>query len=265
MKPRIVTLVRLLVLIVFACLTANAQAPRPPQPQSALPQRIVVAVTQVRPAMVGTYQDLIKNEANPALKRAGLSYRWTFAPTFGTGFTFISVQPVSSFTQYDQPGLLQRGLGADGLANYNAKLRPAILTQRTMIETLDAALSIVSPAASLPAVVVVQTFQVAPGHVTDFNALMASDYIPAYRKAGVKEFWVYDMTFGASGGQILTFRPISDFAELDQPGLLQRAGLSPDAIQAMNAKRNAFILNTETDVDRLIPDLSFGTPFKAAN
>jgi len=65
-------------------------------------------------------------------------------------------------------------------------------------------------------------------------------------------------------GEVITVRPIANFAELDQPGLLNRAGLTAEAIQQLNAKRNAFIASTETEVERLVPDLSFGMPLMQA-
>ena len=57
--------------------------------------------------MVGTYQDLIKNEANPGIKKGGIVWRWTWAngPS-GQAFTFVSVQPITNYAQYDQPGAL---------------------------------------------------------------------------------------------------------------------------------------------------------------
>jgi hypothetical protein len=63
----------------------------------------------------------------------------------------------------------------------------------------------------------------------------------------------------------VTVRPIAGFVELDQPGLLQKAGLTGEQIQALNTKRNELIVNTETDVHRLVPDLSFGVTPRSAN
>ena len=225
------------------------------------PQRIAVQVTQVRPDMVGTYQDLIKNEANPGLKKAGVAYRWMWAngPS-GQAFTFVSVQPITNYAQYDQPGALQRALGADGVASYNAKLRPTIVSQHAYIQTLRQDLSILSGSSTPPAFAVIQVFQVAPGKGDEFTSSMTSDYLPNYRKAGVKDFWAYATNFGAPGGQILTVRPIATYAELDQPGLLNRAGLSAEAAAKIGARRAAVATVIDNEAVRFVPDLSFGTP-----
>src|SRR6184192_2511548 len=107
------------------------------------PVRISVAVTHVKPDMIGVYEDLIKNEANPALKKVGVAYRWTFAEFIaGQNYTMVSVQPVPNFAQYDQGPILTRALGADGAANYNAKLRSTIVSTETKILTVQRPMSI---------------------------------------------------------------------------------------------------------------------------
>src|SRR5215471_14170746 len=89
--------------------------------QQAPPQRQRVEVTHVKPEMVQAYQDLIKDELIPNLKKAGIAYRWTWANgPAGDSFTFVNEQPIANYAQYDQPGALQRVLGADGVAKYQA-------------------------------------------------------------------------------------------------------------------------------------------------
>lgn len=89
---------------------------------------------------------------------------------------------------------------------------------------------------------------------------MTSDYLPNYRKAGVKDFWAYATNFGAPGGRIVTLRPIGKNAELDQPGLLNRAGLSPEAAGQIGARRAAVATVIDNEIVRFVPELSFGMP-----
>lgn len=226
----------------------------------AQPQRVVVVVTHVKPDMIATYEDLIKNTGNPALKKAGIPWRWTWAPVSGQGFTRISVQPIANYAALDQPNPLQKALGTDGVASYNAKLRPTIESTQNYAQTLRQDLSILSSSNAPPAFAVVQVFQVAAGKGDEFTKIMTSDYLPNYKKAGVKDFFAYAVNFGAPVGQILTLRPIAKFAELDQPGLLNRAGLSAEAAAQINARRNAISTIIENGIVRYVPDLSFGTP-----
>jgi hypothetical protein len=235
----------------------RAQGGAPAQPP---PQRIMVVVTHVKPDMLTTYEDLIKNVANPALKKAGVPWRATWATASGQGFTRISVTPLANYAELDQPGALQRALGVDGVANYNAKLRPTIESTHTYAQTLRQDLSIVSNSSTPPALAVLQTFQIAPGKGDEFTSSMTSDYIPNYKKADVKDFWVYATNFGGPGGQILTVRPIAKYADLDQPGLLNRAGLSAEAAAKIGARRAAVSAVIDNETVRFVPDLSFGMP-----
>jgi hypothetical protein len=210
--------------------------------------------------MLTTYEDLIKNVANPALKKAGVPWRSTWATVSGQGFTRVSVMPLPNYAALDQPNPLQQALGADGLANYNAKLRPTIQSTHTYVQTVRQDLSILSNSSTPPAFAVVQTFQVAPGKGDEFTSSMTSDYLPNYKKAGVKDFWVYGGNFGGPGGQILTVRPIAKYAELDQPGLLNRAGLNAEAAAKIGARRAAVSTVIDNETARFVADLSFGGP-----
>jgi hypothetical protein len=214
--------------------------------------------------MSNAYQDVIKTEVIPALKKAGQPWQWMFTTgAVGQGGTFVTVRPIANYAEFDQPGMLQKALGAEGAAKVVAKITPTVVSNRSWIQTLNRNMSIISNATTPPALVVVQDFQVIPGKNADFADLMTSEYLPAMKKAGVKDFWVYGTNFGGPGGLISTVRPIAKYAELDpQPGggLLVRGGLSQEAAQRLNARRAALYSSTETNVARYVPELSYGMP-----
>jgi hypothetical protein len=228
------------------------------------PIRMRLQVTQVRPDMAGAYQDVIKNEVIPALKKAGQPWQWMFTTgAVGQGGTFVTVRPIANYAEFDQPGMLQKALGPDGAAKVVAKITPTVLGNRSWIQTLNPNMSIVSNATAPPALVVVQDFQVLPGKNADFADLMTSGYLPAMKKAGVKDFWVYTTNLGGPGGLVSTVRAIAKYAELDpQPGggLLVQGGLTQEAAQRLNARRAALFSSTETNVYRYVPELSYGMP-----
>jgi hypothetical protein len=229
--------------------------------QQAPPVRMRVQITQVKPDMSRTYQDLIKSTVVPGLKKAGQPWQWVFTTgAVGQANTFITVRPIANYAEFDQPGALQRAIGTDGVASFQAKITPTIVTQQSWVQTLNQNMSIASNASAPPALVLVQDFQVLPGKNQDFAALMTSEYLPAYKKAGVKDFWVYGTNIGGPGGRITTVRPIANYAELDQPGLLNRAGMAQEAIQQLNARRAALTAGNETNVSRFVPELSYGMP-----
>lgn len=247
--------------IVLAVIVAVSRAQAPAQQQPP-PQRIVITVTQLRPEMVATWEDLQKNELIPAQKKAGLAWRHTLGNgASGQSFTRVTIAPIANYAQLDMPGFITRAISAEANANYNAKIRPTIESQRQAIATLQTDLSIVSNSATMDALQVVQTVELLPGKGDDFAASMSQDYLPAYKKAGVKDYWVFNTNQGGPGGERVLVRPIAKYADLDKPGLLAQAGLSQEAQDKIGARRNATLANgIRTEVFRFIPELSYGTP-----
>jgi hypothetical protein len=258
--PRAIALIVVVAAIAIAAFVAvsRAQAPAgPPQP------RIQVAVIQLKPDMMTTWEDLQKNEMIPAQKKAGLPWRHTIANgASGQGFTRVTLVPLANYAQLDMPGFIQRAVSAEANANYNAKLRPTIESQRTSIVTFQPNDSIVSNASAMQPLMVVQVFHTAPGKGAEFEASLKEDYLPAYKKAGVKDFWVYTTQQGDPG--TILVRPIAKYADLDRPGLLAQAALTQEQQDKIGARRNATLGGpTTTTVGRFVPELSYGMPGQA--
>lgn len=228
------------------------------------PARVAVTVVQVLPEMVEAWHNAVRDEAIPAQKKAGVAWRRTYANgPFGQGFTFVTVTPIASYAQYDRAGALERTLGIDGLAKYNAIVRPLIVSTHTTAMTPQPDLSIVSNTRPPAPFVVVQTLHPLPGRGPEYYAIMAADYLPVYRKAGIKDYWFYTSSFGAPP-TVMIFRPISKLAELDEPSPLTQAmnkALGTDAAMKLSLRRNALLSSIgPTDVQRFVPELSFDMP-----
>jgi hypothetical protein len=245
------------VALVAALGTAVLAQPAAPPP----PVRILVTTTYVKPDMVVAFQDLQRTEAVPANKKAGVPWRWVFANTVmsGDGFTFTTVSPVTNFAQFDQPNAIQRALGADGAAKYNAKIRPMILRQHQLLQTLQQDLSLQSFSTTLPALAIVTTLELIPGKNAEFVASQRDDYLPALKKAGVSDYLVFNTNYGGPQGQRSIVQYLPNYAAFDQPNAIQRA-LGQEGAQKLNQRRQAIITRSENAVYRLIPDLSYGAP-----
>ena len=231
------------------------------------PMRVRVQVTQVKPDMIQQWQSLMR-EALPALKKAGMAWRhvWQDGGPFGAGSTFITVQPVTNFAQFDQPNAVRRGMGDDAYAKYQAKLTPTIVSSRAWIDVYQREASIESGAKAMPPLALVQSWQVLPGKTAEFVELWRTEYRPRYQKAGVRDAWLHTSTYGGHVGQVTIVRSLSKYAELDQtPGLMQRGGLSAEAAQKLNARRAALVSGFEQTVIRHLPELSYGMPSGATN
>jgi hypothetical protein len=255
--PRAIALIVVVAAIAIAAFVAVSRAQAPAGPP---PQRIVVTITQLKPDMVTTWEDLQKNEMIPAQKKAGLPWRHTLGNgASGQSFTRVTIGPLANYAQLDMPGFITRAVSAEANANYNAKLRQTVLSQQQSIATLQVDESIMSNATTMQPLQLVQVFHVAPGKGADFAASLREDYLPAYKKAGVKDYWVYNTNQGQPGTVLV--RPIANYAELDKPALLVQAGLTQDQQTKIGGRRNATLGGaTETEVYRFIPELSYGTP-----
>src|SRR5688500_19784788 len=67
----------------------HAQAPVQPAP----PMRVLVAIVQLNPDMVLTWEDLMKNKAMPAAKKNGVPWRRVYVSANGvegTGYTRLT-------------------------------------------------------------------------------------------------------------------------------------------------------------------------------
>ena len=99
-----------------------------------------------------------------------------------------------------------------------------------------------------------------PGKNDEFTRIMTADYLPNYRKAGVKDFTTYAISFGdMPQGRVVTVRGLSKYGELDGLGLLRRAGLSAEAAAQINARRAAVATGVSNVIQRYIPEMSYGS------
>ena len=257
--PKAIAFIVVAAAIAVAAIVAVSRAQGPAQPP---PPRIQVTIIQLKPDMMTTWEDLQKNEMVPAQKKAGLPWRHTLANgASGQGFTRVTIVPLANYAQLDMPGFIQRAVSAEANANYNAKLRATIENQRAVIVTIQPDLSIQSNATTMLAFQVVQTVELLPGKGDDFAASMKEDYLPAYKKAGVKDYWVFNTNQGGPGGERTLVRPIAKYADLDSPGLLAQAKLTEEQQDKIGARRNATLASgVKTEVYRFIPELSYGMP-----
>lgn len=256
--PRAIALIVVVAAIAIAAFVAVSRAQAPTAPAV----RIQVAVIQLKPDMMTTWEDLQKNDMIPAQKKAGLPWRHTLANgAAGQGFTRLTIVPIAKYADFDMPGFLVRAVSPEANANYNAKVRTTIQSQHAYIYTLEQDASIISNLTSMPQFQVVQTARVLPGKGGEFLASMREDYLPALKKAGVKDYWVWTLNGGAPGGERVMVRLIDKYAELDKPGLFVQAGLTQDQQDKIGARRNATLATgIETEVLRFIPELSYGIP-----
>lgn len=232
-----------------------AQAPTP------APAYTLVSTVHVKPDMLDAYRALIKNEAIPAYKKAGLAFRWVFepGPLGGEQFTVVSVQPFAKLAEFDAGSPIRRALGDEGMAKYNAKLRSMVTAQQNVFQRLVPEASLQGASSTPPALARVVNFRLMPGKGQEFAQLIAQDVLPAYKKAGIASYLVFATSYGAPGNERTVVEYLSKYADLDGPNPLIRAA-GQEGFQKINQRRQALIQSQEATVLRLVPELSYGMP-----
>ena len=259
--PKVVASIHTLV-VALIVIAAGEQVLTQSQPAAqAPPARTRVQTVQVKPEMVGAWLELHRTEAIPALKKAGVPWRWAFSNggPVGPGFTYTIVTPVANFAQFDLGPSLRRGMTPEAYARFQEKERTMLVSTSATVQTLVQSASIVSGSSTPPPIALVTTIQLLPGRGQEFAAITASDFVPAMKKAGATDYWVFATNFGGPPGQRTIVRPLSKWADLDSQNPMARA-LGAEAAQKLNQKRVQLTSSAVTTVVSFVPELSFGAP-----
>ncbi len=247
--------------LTFAMAASVASA----QSTNSQPQRISVTTVQVKPDMVGTFEDLIKQTIDPLKEEGSVPWRrvWTTGP-FGQAFEYVIVAPMTNLARYDEIDPLTRALGGAGMAQWIGKISKTAESVSTQLFTLQESISVQSNTTTPYKFARVTDLTVLPGKAGEFVDLMRSEYLPALQRAGIPDFWIYSSGLGGYAGVFTMVNPANSYAEFDQPPPVNR-GMGSDAEsqaaarQAFNVRRNALITSYKNRLLRFLPDLSFDT------
>lgn len=228
----------------------------------AAPSWISVNVTRVKPEMLQDYQDLIKNELNPALQKAGIPWRSTWATAvFGDTYEYVGVTPITNFAQYDQQSPLVRALGQEGATRFGHKIRKCVESGHTYAVIFRPDLSIIGDPAATPKFAVVTNVRVIPGKGADFENWIKSEILPVYKKMNVPGYWVHQTIFGGDANEYTILSLLNNYADLDKgPWLTQAVGA--EAAQKILMHGSAFVSGVERSISRVVPELSYTSPVK---
>lgn len=97
--------------------------------------------------------------------------------------------------------------------------------------------------------------QVKPGMMEQYQDFMKNETLPAFKKAGGKEISVWVVQNFGHGGEIVSFRPVENFKQLDEPNFLVKA-LGEAGARAWVAKRAQMIISSRSLLVSIIPALS---------
>jgi hypothetical protein len=222
------------------------------------PSRIEITIVSAKPEMTMEFENLVKNELNPALAKAGVKWLdvWQTAG-FGNEFDYVFVSPIENYAQFDGQSPLVKALGKEGAAAWYAKASKMVNNVRTMSYIVRDDLSHNTKMTALPKMAVVSRVSVAPGRNAEFENFIKNDYLPPTKQSGIAGYWVSQLQFGGNVNEYLTVTLHENFAELEKgppPGrVLGRDGL----MKLMQKMPNGVVLHQERIFARFNPELSF--------
>jgi hypothetical protein len=222
----------------------------------AQPAMTRVTFTHIRPDMASEWVDLQKNEVVPALKKAGQKGRTVYSSgLFGNSYEYVTITPMDNFAEFDAGNPLTKALGAAPSARLGEKLRKCTLSANSFQSTRMADLSNADPSNPWPKILVSTRVRVAPGKMPDFENLMKTDILPAYKKVKVV-LTVNRRGLGANSNDVTISAGYSKYADLDAPNPVVKA-LGPDGAAKLLGKFTGVATLVEQVVRSRVDDLSF--------
>jgi len=246
-------------LILLAAHSQKAVAQNPtPTPQAApTPEFLSITVVSVKPDMMIEFQNFMKNTTNPALKKGGLKWRevWQNTTSAGDAFEYVLVSPVAKFADFDGPGALEKGLGAQGYPAWQTKAGSLVNSVRRFIIRTRPDLSFAAQRTGAPKLAVVHFVHVAPNRNDDYENFLKNDFVPVMKQAGVT-YLVSQTIFGGNANEYITLTMRDSFADLDK-GPVPVQALGQEAAQKLMQKVPAgAVVNLERSITRFVPELS---------
>ena len=171
---------------------------------------------------------------------------------------------MDNFAQYDGPGALEKGLGKDGFAAWQAKAGRLVTSVRRYVIRTRPDLSYQTKMSGPPKLAVITNNIVAPGHTQDYENFIKNDYLPVVRQGHDVAYLVAQTVFGGDANEYISLTVRDSFADLDK---------GPTAVQVLGAERAGklmqrisagTVVHTERSLIRFVPDLSI-MPAETAN
>jgi hypothetical protein len=252
-------------LCVLALLLAAAQSqPSLAQTPSATPTGpppspfLSITIVNVKPEMIAQFQNYMKDTTNPALKKGGLPWRavWQSTNAAGDGFEYVLVVPVAKFAEFDGPLPIEKGLGAQGFADWQVKAGSFVTSVRRFIVRPRPDLSFEAKRTGPPNLAVITSVHVANGRNMDFENYLKNDFLPVM-KQGQVSYHVTQTIFGGDANEYVTLTLRESFADLDKGPVINQVLGAEGAQKLMQKLPAGSVTHVERSITRFMPELSF--------
>jgi hypothetical protein len=237
--------------------TTNTNSGQTAAPAPDQRQWLSITVVSVKPEMMTEFRNFVKTETNPALRKGGAMWRdvWQTTAAAGDAFEYVIVAPIDNFAQYDGPGPLEKGLGKEGLAAWQAKASRYVNSVRRFVIRTRPDLSYEGKRTGPPKLAIVSHLHVAPGRGQDFENYTKNDFLPVV-KQGQVTYRVAETIFGGDANEFITLTLRESFADIDKgPVAVQVLG-AEGAAKLFQKLTTGTLVHVERSFARYVPELS---------
>lgn len=216
----------------------------------------------VKPDRVGDFEAEIKAYDALLLKAGSTHYGSTWSSATGT-HEFAHVIYYAKWADADSSAVsdMKTTDQAADLARINARINDCTEHSRRVVEEILPEYNLTS--GNVPKMIRVLQTQVRPDKYHEYLDLMKHEIFPAVQKAGTKDYSVAEARLGESNMQITSVTGFDSWADLDA-GIGAQKGLGEAGYQALLDKVRSLVVQSEYDIYRFEPDLSYMPPPTAA-
>jgi hypothetical protein len=236
----------------FNVQTVVAQSEPAPKPKWSL-----VTMTTIKPEMRSEYEAWQK-QITAAFKKAEIPSRAVLQTMMGNLFEYVSVSPLAHFADLDGPNPVERALGKEEAVNLMRKGAAYITSSHRIASQALDDMSIQTETPEPAPYALVTILRLVPGKGPDFAAWMKNEYMPAMKKAEVKNFWVSQTVFGGDPNERVTVRTMNAMGEIDAGPVLSKA-LGEEGARKLMDKTVGMADSVQFRIVRYRPDLSYRT------
>lgn len=207
---------------------------------------------QVKPGMGPEFENLIKTDLIPGLKKAGDSALFTFRTEFGQTDRYILAVPLENMAQLDTPDTLAKALGEKGLAYLMLRLNELTYSPRVFLISPRDDLSTPMQQGYEPKLAIMFAAKIAPGRQADFEK-NAKAMQAALGSIGTKGILVSQVGFGGNLDEYLSFLLFDTFADVEK----FQAAVGKIAAEGKLKTPADILMNREASVLIYLPEQSF--------
>jgi hypothetical protein len=220
--------------------------------QKPVQESLMVMEAQVKPGMGLEWENYLKKDLLPAMKKAGLKDINTMRTgEFGVSDQYAIWWTLKSLSELDAPGPIEKALGPEGLPVLLANVQRCLAGGRTYILTSQPDVQIAAKPGYVYKVAILARQTVAPGRDTEFMK-MAKELVAVFSKTNAKAVFLHRVGLGGNPNEFHWFVAVDNYADIEQFGQAFWKAVA----EAKLAPLTGIVTNADMQTYAMVPELS---------